>query len=312
MSGFLDTMMHAGLRPREIVADGRWRRCATEAHPRKKNGAYLLALDGRRGWFRDWAAMDGVQVWRSGEDYRPDPSADARRRLERDRRRAERRQAISRAAAFWRAAAPFRGHPYIANKGLSALGCAGLRTWAGSIRVEGQDGWADLRDTWLVAPLFWRGRLVNVQRISSGGVKRQWPGAPQSGAFLELARPSAAITAIVEGLATGLAVFQCVRQARVVVAYYADNLLPVVRALNPAGPVVMVADNDHRTLARSGINPGVEKARNAADLIGCGVTWFDGIDGTDADDALREWGPSAARRIERQIVGAARYVVNTS
>ena len=123
-----------------------------------------------------------------------------------------------------------------------------------------------------------------------------------------ITRERAAVTGLCEGLATGLAVYQCVRNATVIVCFDAGNLLPVVQELRPTGNVILAADNDIGTLARRGFNPGLDKARNAAELIGAGVAWPDGIDGTDYADMLRELGPAGARRIERSILGASKYV----
>ena len=187
-------------------------------------------------------------------------------------------------------------HPYIAKKGLQALGCAGLRQMDGL----------------LVVPVVHGQWVVSIQTISADGEKRFWPGAPvKSGAFV-MARNGAALTCVCEGLATGLAVYQAVRSASVVVAFDAGNLLPVVQRLKPTGAVVLCADNDHGTQARRGVNPGLEKARNAAELIGAGVAYPQGIEGTDWADALAEWGQGGAKRVERQILAGARYVVNTS
>lgn len=120
----------------------------------------------------------------------------------------------------------------------------------------------------------WHGDwLISVQTIGLDGVKRFWPGAPVKGGCVVLDRPRAAVTVLCEGLATGLALFQSMRQARVVVAFDAGNLLPVVDRLKPTGSVVIAADNDHATLAKRGFNPGLDKARNAAELIGCGVAY---------------------------------------
>ena len=43
-----------------------------------------------------------------------------------------------------------------------------------------------------------------------------------------------------------------------------------------------------------------------------GVWWPKDIEGTDAADAIKEWGEGAHKRLERQIQGAARYVVSTA
>ncbi|MDR2195730.1 MAG: toprim domain-containing protein [Gallionellaceae bacterium] len=291
MTSFDQAMQAAGLLPRAIVPDGRWYRCPTADKPRKRNGAYVLYPDGR-GYFMNWALDSGVSSWRddSARVQRVDAAAlDRRRQAERDARL----RAIRGARQRWSQARPVRGlHPYLERKHLSAVGTSGLR-------VHGEA---------LIVPVFWNDRLVSVQSITPDGQKRFWPGAPvKAGAFV-MDRPRAALTAICEGLATGLAVFQCVRMARVIVAFDAGNLLPVVQRIRPTGNVVFCADDDHGTQARLGINPGIEKARNAAELIGAGVAWPEGIEGTDWADALVEFGAGAARRIERLIQGRAKYV----
>jgi putative DNA primase/helicase len=197
------------------------------------------------------------------------------------------------ARAFWQRARPLnRLHPYVDRKGLAALGCAGLRQ----------------HDGLLVVPV-WHGQwLISVQTITPDGEKRFWPGAPVKAGAYVIERQRAAVTAVVEGLATGLAVFQAVRQARVIVAFDAGNLLPVVDRIRPSGSVVLCADNDWGTQAKRGVNPGIDKARNAAQLIGAGVAWPDGIEGTDFADYLKEVGEGAARKVERLILAQSRYV----
>jgi putative DNA primase/helicase len=96
------------------------------------------------------------------------------------------------------------------------------------------------------------------------------------------------------------------------VCFDAGNLLPVVQRLKPTGSVCIAADNDHKTLAKRGFNPGVEKATNAANLIGCGVAYPQGIEGSDWADALLQWGQRASKRIEREILAKARYVMGTA
>ena len=293
MTTFHQALILAGLRPRDVVTDGLWRRCATDDKPGKKNGAYKLSVGGGRGWFRNWATHDELCVWDDDREHEVKPIDEARLKASRDRERAYRIAAMKSARAMWERARPLnRPHPYIADKGLSPLGCAGLRS----------------HDGLLVVPV-WNGEwITSIQTISPKGEKRFWPGAPVKAGAYVLDRQSAAVTAVCEGLATGLAVFQSVRQARVIVAFDAGNLLPVVQRIKPAGSVVIVADNDHATAARIGVNPGIEKAKNAAELIGCGVMWFSDIEGTDAADALKEWGQGAGRRIEREVLKGARYV----
>lgn len=301
---FHDALQIAGLQPRDIVPDGLWRRCPTDDHPRKRNGAYKLDLDGRIGWWRNWATDSTVNRWTDEGAVRAKPLDPAIRAARREQERRERHHAIQYAAQLWQDAAPYRPHPYLIAKGLSPVGCQALRIWHGSVRVDDEK----VLDEWLLVPMFLRGKLVNVQRISSKGLKRQIARAPQVAASLELSRPGAAVTIVAEGLATGLAVFQSIKHARVLVVFYADNLVPALDLLRPTGSVVIAADNDWRTAAAGKGNPGIDKARNAADLIDCGVAYPEGIEGTDWCDALKEWGERAPGRIQREILKSALYV----
>ena len=301
---FDQAMRLAGLMPRDIVPDGRWRRCPTEDKPRKRNGAYVLHPDGR-GFFKNWATDRDATPW-AEEGYKPgakiDPELIERRRLQ---ERERRMQGIRASRELFASGTPYRPHAYLTDKGLGSAGCHHLRLWNGRVWVD-QGEFID--DTWLLVPLYWRDRLVNVQRISTTGVKRQMKDAPQRSCYLILGRPKHGITVLVEGLATGLAVFQAMRHARVVVTFFADNILPVVQELKPTGSVVIAADNDWKTLAKRGTNPGIEKAANAAELIGAGVVWPKDIEGTDWADALKEWGDPGLKRIERLIQAGAKYV----
>lgn len=302
--GFRDVLLIAGLRPRDIVPDARWYRCSTDDHPQKRNGAYKLALDGRMGWWRNWAIDSEPNRWSDEGAVRAKPIDPAILAARREQERLERHRAIQYAGQLWQDASPYRAHPYLVNKGLSPVGCQGLRVWHGPVWVDEEK----IVDDWLLVPMFLGDKMVNLQRISSLGVKRQIARAPQVSASLELQRPNAAVTVVVEGLATGLAVFQSIRLARVLVVFYADNLAPALDLLRPFGSVVIAADNDWRTAAAGKGNPGIEKARNAAELIDCGVAYPQGIEGTDWCDALKEWGGRAPGRIQREILGGARLV----
>jgi putative DNA primase/helicase len=260
--------------PTSIISDDRWHRCATEHKPKKRNGAYRLAHDARIGWYRDWAAHDGVQTWRADGEHEAAPIDHARIALAREKERTRRISAMRGARDFWGRAQPMRQlHPYLARKKLAALGCAGLR-------VSGE---------LLVIPV-WHGEwIVSVQTINAGGEKRFWPGAPVKAGCYVIERKGAALTVFCEGLATGLAIFQSMRVARVIVCFDAGNLVPVVARIKPSGAVVIAADNDHETAQRIGVNPGLQKAQEAADSIGCGVAYPEGIMGSDWADALIEW-----------------------
>lgn len=282
---FAEFMRAFGLLPRDIVPDGRWRRCPTEAHPKKLNGTYKLAPDGRAGWCQNWETSADPEMWR--------PEGDEPNRIDFDaleRRKAEARRDLIRATTeareFYAGCKPLiGGHPYLEAHGLDMTGCRGLR-----IDTRG----------WLVVPVMIGRSLSSVQRISPEGDKKFWPGASVKGAAYCVNRPGASITVLCEGLATGLAIFACAPLSRVLVAFNAGNL-PRVSA--PSGFVVVAADNDHETEERIGRNPGVKAAQEAADAIGCGVAVPMGIAGTDWADWRMEM--TAKRIADRHRVRLA-------
>ena len=293
---FEAALLADGLRPREVIADGRIHRCVTESKPGHRNGWYVLHPDGHGAW-GDWASGGGLALgtWRA-EVSRSIEQAGAVAALsrQRDRDRTERVAAMARARQLFANAAPLQGSPkYLAHKGLTMEGCTGLRTWGGQ----------------LVVPVRLDHALISVQTISDDGEKRFFRGAPVKGGAYVLTRPRSALTAFVEGLATGLAVYQCVPHCSVVVCFDAGNLAPVIQRMRPSGSVVIAADNDWRTQARRGVNPGLDKARAAAALVGCGVAWPESIEGSDWCDAMSQWGEGAPRRIARLILAKAVYVI---
>lgn len=290
---FETAMQASGLIPGAIIADGKWRRCKTVDKPKHRNGAYVLHPDGR-GYWRNWATDLDLNRWDdAGATQAPriNPQALERQRIQ---ERTRRLTAIKGARARWNESQPMLSlHPYLERKGLSAAGCAGLRVWG------------DL----LIVPVFFGDSITSIQTISPEGEKRFWTGAPTKAGAYVMRRQNAAVTAICEGLATGLAIYQSMRHTSVIVAFNAGNLVPVIERFKPTGNVVICADNDHGTQARLGVNPGIQKAQNAAELIGAGIAYPKGIEGSDWADALAEW-PSGAKRIEREILAGARYVMS--
>lgn len=300
----------SGLRPRDVVADGRIRRCRTENKPQHRNGWYVLHPDGR-GYWGDWASGSGEALgsWKdeTASSKPPSEAVMARLRYQRERDRQHRINAMTEARRLWAASSELRGHhPYLEAKGLAPT--PNLRVWQGTIAPRDRD---PITDRWLVVPMMLGDRIINVQRISSSGVKLFYPAAPVDGSAYTLRRVNAAVTAFAEGFSTALAVFQAVRMASVVCCFNAGNLTKVVNRVKPSGSVVFAADNDHGTLARRGFNPGLEAANKSAELIGAGVAWPEGIEGTDWADAAAEWGEGAGRKIERLILSKAKFVLPT-
>ena len=265
-----------GFMPSTVEPDGKWHRCKTVDHPKKRNGAYRLATCGTIGFYQNHATDVDVTTWRiDGEAARPDPMiSQARMREALNERRRQAIKATEDARAYWHACKPLRhGHPYLDGKLLTMQGCAGLR-----VDDEG----------WLIVPVEIDGAIVSLQRIAPDGTKRFWSGASVKGGSYVVGGPRATMTALVEGLATGLAVYQSVPNCRVIVAFDCGNMDPVAQRLSIAGLAVVAADNDHATEARTGKNPGLVHGRAAAELIGCGLSWPVDIVGTDYADMLHE------------------------
>ena len=262
----------AGLMPRDVQADGKWWRCPTESHPRKRNGSYKLAADGLIGWAMDYAVHSKPLTWRPDREYRVpvvDHAAIAKRRSEERRALVRATQA---AREFYLSCTPLRdGHPYLKAHDVSMAGCRGLK-----IDQQG----------WLVVPVLLDGRLISVQRIDAAGEKRFWPGAPVKAGSYALERLGARITVLCEGLATGLVIFAAAPMTRIVVSFNSGNLGRV--AMPRRGLVVVAADNDHATAERTGTNPGLVAATAAAEVLGCGVAVPADLMGSDWSDWRQE------------------------
>jgi len=191
----------------------------------------------------------------------PDPEAVARQRSQRQqaeqaRQQAAHDQATSEAAALWAKANDEGDSPYLARKGVQPLG----------VRFAA-DGWllVPVRDA--------SGKLWNVQRIapvkpSDGGTDKLFlKGGRKSGLWHCCGDPvGAAVLLICEGYATGASIREATGRP-VAVAFDAGNLAHVAKALQQAHPqtlMVICGDDDRDTHARTGNNPGRDKATAAA------------------------------------------------
>jgi putative DNA primase/helicase len=271
---FTDFIRACGVVPPLNLVPGKWCRCSTVAHPRKKNASAKLAESGLIGWVHDFSAMASPETWRAEKDAPLPRGLDAEELASRERqRRKELTEATNDARRYYEACKPLKNsHPYLSGKGLDMSGCYGLK-----IDAKGA----------LVVPVMWRGKVISVQRIEDEGGKWFWPGATTKGGSYVIDRRGATITLLCEGLATALTVFSAVPSSRVVCAFNAGNLLHVAAGLNAAGLVAVCADNDHGTEARLGRNPGVDAANVAAESLGCGVA-VPRCAGTDFNDLQAE------------------------
>lgn len=254
-----------GLIPQDITP-GKWIRCSTENHPRKKNGCYKLADSGTIGWGIDWATMTESATWTADDDKAivVDRKQIA---IRQDNARQEQAKAIMAAQAYYAACKPLADlHPYLRAKG--------FETPVQGLRID--------RDGNLIVPMG-----QSIQKIMPDGDKRFWPGAPTKGARFLIPHHHPTITILCEGLATGMTLYEAVQNSQVIVCFNAGNLPVVANTLQAKGLVVVAADNDHGTQANIGKNPGVDSATKAAAHIGCGVAIPQCV-GTDWNDYATE------------------------
>ncbi len=184
----------------------------------------------------------------------------ARQREQRQRKAdAERQVRQDRAAAWARrdftlAGPPDPTFPYLARKG---------------IRPHHLRQLGDL----LLAPICWRGEVVNLQRITADGSKRFLPGGRITGCYCPFGRIEAGVElCIVEGIATAATLHEQTGKP-VAAAMSSGNLLPAGFELKRRYPdaVLIVGGDDDRTKETEGKpNAGKLAAIHAATQLGCG------------------------------------------
>jgi putative DNA primase/helicase len=212
-------------------------------------------------------------------------AAEDRKRREREERERHELTAKTAAAILAKCQDATPDHPYLDRK---RIGPHGLKVdSAGHLVIP-------LRDQ--------KSKIWSVQTIAQDGAKLFLKGGRKLGLFYLIGELGDRI-AIAEGFATGASIAEATGHP-VVVALDCGNLKPVARAireLSPLAEIVIAADDDHATVG----NPGVTKARDAAELVGAAAALPEFLEteerGTDFNDlaALRGHEPVAA------IVGAA-------
>lgn len=292
MSDFLSFCRDHGIIIDTLPVYGRWVRCPTLDHPRKRNGAVKWLET--HGFVQNHALMSEPALWQPDKTEKPISLVELRRKQEkaREHARAEQQaqiQAIAAMRKYWNSLPMLRGnHPYLEKKGLSNRGCSNLR-------IDGDK---------LAIPMFKRGQLMSVQTIAPDGSKKFRFRCPVKETTYELKRSRSMFTCLCEGFATGLTLYQSIPTASVVVCFNSSNLVDVAKTRTTAGMTVICADNDHKTTG----NPGITKGKEAAEILRCGLAYPEGISGTDWDDARQEWGEGAYARIRAEVMRSAKMV----
>ncbi|MFO3233491.1 zincin-like metallopeptidase domain-containing protein [Legionella pneumophila serogroup 5] len=118
------------------------------------------------------------------------------------------------------------------------------------------------------------GTLWTIQYIAEDGTKRFAKDSKKEGCFHVLGGlnrlTDAPVIVITEGYATAATIKEATDLSVVVSAFDAGNLKPVAKALHeryPYIPIIVAADDDKYLELTQGINPGKEKAGEAADAV---------------------------------------------
>lgn len=255
---FRDAIKTAGLiPPDDIDVDGKLHRFASNGKKADDAGWYVMHSDGiPAGSFGCW--RDGLmQTWRAdiGRTLTTNEEADHRAKVEAMRREREaeearrKQEAMTKAAAIWqKGEADPNNNPYLIRKGIKANGA---KQYKGALLI----------------PMRAAGELHSLQFIGEDGGKKFLTGGRVRGCYFSIGNPKgAAALCIAEGFATGATIHEATGYP-VAVAFNAGNLLAVVQAMRakfPDLPLILCADDDHRTAG----NPGLTNATEAARAVG--------------------------------------------
>ena len=215
-------------------------------------------------------AMDGGFRFTADRTARPDSAELARRRAQREQRAAadearrarEQLAAEDLALAQWRAAAREGDSGYARAKGIERP--ESCRYGADGVLLVPAIRYDLPREE----------SLKGLQAIRADGGKRFTPGMAKAGAACRLGLAEAGAPILLcEGWATGMSLRMATeRRVAVFVAFDAGNLpivAEIVHEAHPASPLVICADDDWRTLDKTGrpLNPGRVQAAEAMHAV---------------------------------------------
>ena len=254
IEGFRSEILKAGLSlPNEIIDDGRIHRFSSNGKTTDNAGWYVLFTDGIAAgafgcWREDvkinWCSVDKATLTQSEMHEFNKKMAEAKKLREHEEE-INRTKARSKASKIWEqsAEAP-TDHPYLLSKKVQPHG---LKLSRGK----------------LIVPLYDQNQVLqSLQFIGPDGEKRFLRGGLTKGCYFPIEGALDKILYIAEGFATAATVHEVTGSA-VAVAFYANNLEPIAKALREKFPnleIVICADDDHQTKG----NPGIRKAIEAA------------------------------------------------
>ena len=302
------------------------------------NGSYVIHTDNGipRGFFRNFKTGEEekfVSQQRTSSHDRPVIDTAKMKAEAEAKAKAEHDKAAVIAQGVWNASPGVASHPYLDQKGVTANGV--LRLVPGNDALpESIKDFVVIGDDWrkakalredpshskivltkgdLLIPSYnSQNELRTLQAVSANGFKSYLKGGEKSGNYLLVGQiQNGRPILITEGYATAATLHEKTGQA-VVVAFDKNNLVSVaqtIRSANPDSRIYMAADNDHqqeakyiaedRTGAGGELNPGIEKAKEAAALINGGVLipqFAPDDPGSDWNDLAQKSGDEEFRR----------------
>lgn len=260
---------------------GRWCRCGTKDHPKKKNGSFFIDQSGDFGHYQDWASMSSPATWMNARvvKYTPaereafDKKVKLAAKLRQDERERNQKTAAFKARQILDRCIPSQ-HRYLTKKGFEKM--------IGSVLLRDND------TPLLCIPMRWNGVLVGLQMINEDGEKRFLFGQQTSHATHDIVLGSGGKVYLTEGYASGIALKAILQAKRlsfkIVICFSVGNLKKVVDQYPGA---VMVADHDFinkTTGTRAGHVAALDHMARG------GEVWMHDDEGFDVNDFYKKEG----------------------
>ena len=197
--------------------------------------------------------------------------ADDKRRADAERQR-EIEAASRKASHWWKLLDDAGAAGYMAKKGFDASELFGARvSKQGNLVVPVQDGAGKIYGLQVIYPTKSAGPRQGRDKDFTP------PGLAKKGHFFQLGLVQrGGVVLLCEGFATGASLRKATGLP-VVVAFDANNLVPVALELHKAHrkdvKILVCADDDYATMAKSGKNPGIDAAQTAALGVDGAVVW---------------------------------------
>ena len=267
MQKFIELICEAGLTPpKSLQFDSKIHRFSSNGKRNDRAGYYCLHgnqndfITGffgcwRQGIYQTWSNVSKTELNNDGKWDEYQKVMIASKKEASKQRLLEAQKASENALKIWETASlSAESHPYLKRKGIKSYG----------LRVDNENN--------LLIPLMDIDQKIHsLQKISANPKTKKYflPGGIVSGHFYLI--PGKADLYLVEGYATGASIHDATG-ATVYVAFSAGNLISVATTLRkymPEAKIIIAADNDCLTDG----NPGLTKAREAAQISGSYLVW---------------------------------------